>query len=389
VRDALVLKPLDGLEQVLAEALEQVHVQAALGAQALGQGLVTSVLHEESHPVAHPHRVEQLDDVLVAELPQHLPLAQEPLVLLGIEGELERALLAIALHEEDHRRRALAEAALHQPAALQAVALVRGRRVARHPVFRRRCELVLDRLQVGEKVGDRVEAARDFRVGAVLDEEAEMLAGAVQDRRDLEPPALAQALGQLGEGRSRRLAGEEMVGDGAETEDVELLAAGVGIGARLGRHVGGGRRLDQLAEVEGGRHSAAGGGAEVARTRLPVEDLHAGDGGLRVEHQDALGAQRAVDELPGVRVLEGLGHLAEESQPEVDVEALGVFDQEVVEADGVHVVLEDEGRPELVLGVVDGFEDAWVLDALENLELALSGPRHGLTGARRPGGYRV
>jgi hypothetical protein len=58
----------------------------------------------------------------------------------------------------------------------------------------------------------------------------------------------------------------------------------------------------------------------------------------------------------------------------------------VVEADGVGVVLEDEGRPQLVLGVVHGLEDARVLDAFQDLELALGSPRQGLAGARRLGG---
>ena len=52
VRDALLLEPVDGLEQVLAEALEQLEVEAALVAQALGERLVAGLRHEEAGAVA-------------------------------------------------------------------------------------------------------------------------------------------------------------------------------------------------------------------------------------------------------------------------------------------------------------------------------------------------
>ena len=116
---------------------------------------------------------------------------------------------------------------------------------------------------------------------------------------------------------------------------------------------------------------------------LPVEELDARRRRLRVQHEHALRAQGAVDELLLVGVLERLGDLPQQAEAQVDVEALAVLEQEVVEAHGRRVVLEDERGAELVLVVVDRAEDARVLDALEDLELALGGPRQHLRAPRR------
>ena len=176
----------------------------------------------------------------------------------------------------------------------------------------------------------------------------------------------------------RALAGgppaEEVVGDRPQREDVGRLGRRLRVEQRLGGHVDGRLAIDQLLDVDRG----AGGGLGLADADLPVEDLEPGDLGVGVHDQDALRRQRPVDDPLGVGVADGVGDLAEQLQPRAGRELRPPRRQVVVEPHRPGLVGEQQRRAELVVLVVAGVEDAGVVEALEDAELARRRPLHPL-----------
>ena len=75
-----------------------------------------------------------------------------------------------------------------------------------------------------------------------------------------------------------------------------------------------------------------------------------------------------------VGVAHHLGELADEIDPGGERELPIPLGEEVVEPDGGGIMLEDDGRPEFVAGVLHGPEDARALQVFDELELADGGP---------------
>ena len=110
----------------------------------------------------------------------------------------------------------------------------------------------------------------------------------------------------------------------------------------------------------------------VVRAGLPVEYLELRPGGVPIQDQYLLGTQGAVEETALVRVLQCLGQLAQEVEPGLEVQPVTALAREkVIQAFGVGVVLEDEGRP--LLGGREQLyaQDAVVGDSVEQFVLAL------------------
>jgi hypothetical protein len=165
-----------------------------------------------------------------------------------------------------------------------------------------------------------------------------------------------------------------------EAEDVQAGAV-LRLGLRgFRRQIDQAGVLDVLLDVHGAADRAArridGVAAlrALARARLPVHDARpwrcAGD----ILNQDALRAQGAVVEALLVGVLQGLGQVTDDLQALVYVEQLAHlahFAQQEVEPDRLGVVIEDQRRAEFAVLVVLDLDDARVVDAFEDLELAL------------------
>ena len=104
----------------------------------------------------------------------------------------------------------------------------------------------------------------------------------------------------------------------------------------------------------------------------PVEDFQPGPFGVRIDHQHLLRRQGTVVEATLVRVLQRLRQLAQQVQARRQVQVAGVAAfEEVVQAFGVRVVLEDEGGSLLRAGEGLDAENAVVGDAVEQLVLPL------------------
>jgi hypothetical protein len=133
-----------------------------------------------------------------------------------------------------------------------------------------------------------------------------------------------------------------------------------------------------------------GGVTDVARCRLPVHQAQVQCTAANAMDEDALRPQRAVIQALGVGVLQRLRDVAHQLQALRDREVLAVVAQQVIQAYGLGVVIEDQGRAEFGLLVVLDLQDAGVVDAFEDLELAarLANARGADLRARR-GGHRV
>ena len=220
----------------------------------------------------------------------------------------------------------------------------------------------------------RVVAGEHVGAGGELDEFLLPRAAAVHHVRQAQALADAQLLGQVQHRLGGRLAAEELVGDAAEREHIQARAVrGVGAG-RLRREVDHPRVFDVVLDVLGAGRAVHGvwrcGVTDVARRGLPVHQAQVQRTAADAMDEDALRPQGAVVEALGVGVLQRLGDVAHQLQALRDREVLAVVAQQVIQAHGLGVVIEDQRRAELGLLVVLDLQDARVVDAFEDLELA-------------------
>ena len=248
---------------------------------------------------------------------EHLGLALDALAMGGVDRDLEDELLrALALsHDQRVRRAAPAEAADDDEPPLEYVAglghaRVHGRLARLDP------PLLLGVRQVYEELVHGFDAAADIGVGARADQLLEVTAGTVEGVGKAQPVARPQLLGQLERRGGGRLAGEQVVGDGAEREHVVVRCRHGRALERLGREVDLGRVGDVVVEVPRAGGALRRGGARVAAAAgLPVHDLDPRARRIQIAHEHALRGERPVVEALAVGVAKCLGQLAEEVEP--------------------------------------------------------------------------
>ena len=365
VGDAVPLQRGDRLEQVVAEPLEQLQPEPGLLAEPLGQRLVARLVEHQDGPALDLADVVQADDELAADPLQGLGLVAEPAVDLRVAGDLQHELLVAAAGQQGDAGGPLAEEPLDDEAALDAVAGPGRRRVDLGPGVGRR-QLVLDVVEQLEEVGRGRHPGVDVGVGAPADQLLQLGPGAVEDRREPQAAVLGERPVDLGGRRARRPAGEEVVGDRPEREDVGRLGRQPRVVQGLGGHVDRRLAIDEVLDVDRGGRGRLG----LADADLPVEDLQPRDRGFGVHHQDALRRQGPMEDPLGVGVANGIGELSRQLQPGRRRQGLAAGGQVVVEPHRPGLVGEQQGRAELVVAVVAGVEDAGVVERLEDAELA-------------------
>ena len=102
VRDALALQVVHRLDQLAAEALQQVQRQPALVAQQGRQRLLARVAQQQRGAPGDAERLAVGDDVLVVQPGQHLAFGHQPLVVRDIQRHLEHEVFvtAVAAHQQ-------------------------------------------------------------------------------------------------------------------------------------------------------------------------------------------------------------------------------------------------------------------------------------------------
>ena len=213
-----------------------------------------------------------------------------------------------------------------------------------------------------------------------------------------QPQALpdAQLFGQVEHRLGGRLATEKLVGNAAEREHIQARAeSGIGT-VRLRRQIDHPRVLDVILDM-----LSAGcavnrirrcGIAGIAGRGLPVHQAQVERTAADAIDEDALGPQSPVVEALRVGVLERFSDVADELQSLGDREIFPDVPvaQPMIQTNRLGIVVEDERGAEFGLFVVLDLQDARVVDAFEDFELAarLANPR-GTNLRARCLGYRV
>ena len=152
--DALLLEVIDDVEQVHAEPLEMLDVEASFLAQPLAQGLdpILALVdedrpHQKAGVLADLDKLAELDDVLVPELLQNLGFVLDASVLLGVARGLEHVVLPAALDQQGDRAGALPKTLEDGESAGEQISLLCLCRVE-DVLMLGRGELVLDDIEV-------------------------------------------------------------------------------------------------------------------------------------------------------------------------------------------------------------------------------------------------
>ncbi len=237
VRDRLAFEIADRREQVRPPAFEVAETQAALIVQPMSERPFGGVRKDQTRVARDIDRLAMYcDDRAVPQLAEDLALLADAVVASRVGCDFQDALLGVGVaHEQRDGGRAAAEA----PDDLEprdAVTRLSGERMdlLGFVVLLRFGELLLDEGDPVDEICDRGGPLGRVARRCVTDEGGEVLTGAVEDRRDLQGPVSLQAVGQRRERGRRWLAGEDVVGDRAEREDVQELRIGVGDRERLG-----------------------------------------------------------------------------------------------------------------------------------------------------------
>jgi len=368
--DAPPLQILQGGQEVVAEPLQQVQVQVPLFQQPRSQRLAPRGLQHQAHPAGDRNGAHQAHEVPVVKPRQDLGLGGQPGVVGQIAGQLQHPLLILVQNQEGHRDAALAQAPQDHQVVGQAVARsgiqgVGGRLVLHVLGGAQALEDVVDLLE--ERLGAGGTLAH-LGSGAAEDQVVQFLGHAVLDRRKPQAAVLFQQLAQAHVGRRRGTPGEDGVTQGAQREDVGILARLVGRAERLGSHVGGGLGLHQLMHVD------RAGRAAFDRPGLPVAHLQLRVLAIRGVHLDAEGAEAPMQHLPGVGVAQGFHDLAPQIQALLDSQRVEVGVQELLQAQRVRLVLEDQRRAMLVHPEVLRAQDSRVAEGLDQPVLPFGGP---------------
>ena len=93
--------------------------------------------------------------------------------------------------------------------------------------------------------------------------------------------------------------------NGTEGENIGCLGDFTGIGNCLGRHVHERLRFDQVLDVR----NSGRGRSRVSDTDLPIIDLKRRDDRLGIGDEDALGAQRSMDDPFAMGIADCVGDL--------------------------------------------------------------------------------
>ena len=169
VGDAFAFQEDDGLQQVFAEALEQVEAEPAFFADALAQGLVAGLVQEDGRAIAELKDAVAADDQRAVELLENLAFVADAVVVVGIDGDLGDELLVVLPDQQGGCRRTRAELPNDFITARQDVARLCMGGIA-DKLVARRGQFVFDLVEELDELGGGVEAVADIRVGAVLDQ---------------------------------------------------------------------------------------------------------------------------------------------------------------------------------------------------------------------------
>ncbi len=201
--DPLLLEVIHDVEQVHAKSLEMLDVETSLLTKSLTQGFnpILGLVdedwsHQEGGVIADLDELAEFNDVLVPELLENLGFVLDTSVLLRFARGFEHVVDSGALDEECSRAGALTQTLLDRESAGEQISLLGLSRVA--DILMLGCgELVLDDIEVFEKIGDRVDPARHVGMSRKPDQILKACSGTIHDRTDLQTLGFSELVAQF------------------------------------------------------------------------------------------------------------------------------------------------------------------------------------------------
>lgn len=86
---------------------------------------------------------------------------------------------------------------------------------------------------------------------------------------------------------------------------------------------------------------------------LPIENLYAGRGRIRIRDQDGFRAERAMDDFLAVRVMDSVGDRAHQMHSRIDAKRVLALFEIMIEPHRIGVVTEYNGRPQFTLNQIE------------------------------------
>jgi len=99
MRDTLFFEIVDNIQEVFAEALQQIDVQPPFFTESLTKRLLSGAMHQDTHAIADVEHIAVFDDMLMPRLLQDLALVFQTLIVFRIAYHLEDKFLAVTFDE--------------------------------------------------------------------------------------------------------------------------------------------------------------------------------------------------------------------------------------------------------------------------------------------------
>ena len=379
-----------GDEQVVAEPLELVVGQPALGPQqgsqrAAVEVLPAAILEIQHGPIAEqPRFAECADDDAAADDVEDMRLGPQCRGLVLVECDLQDACLVHVavvgvrhpLDEQGPGGRARPEHASDLPVAVEGLPRGRDERVlARHRLWL--CVLLVGAVQTAQERLGRVETLTGVAAGGGEHQRVERVGDRVVDPVRVQAAVGGEPVDQRAAPGRRRLPGKDEVRDRPEPEDVKVDRVGIGR-VDLRRQVDAGHVPDVVTAERRHAQRRADRLLEVPRGGLPVDHPQYGIRSVLASgHVDRTGREPPVVERAAMGVSDGFGQLADQVQPDLVGEPLAVHGEVGVEPEVRGVVMEQDRRAAVVVPDLHRLCDPAVRDALQDLVLAAGRPLDG------------
>jgi len=306
---------------------------------------------------------------MLMKLGENSPLVGDSFVVLGGGRDLQDEVLAAVFGQERDRAGALSEAPDDSISLGEQLTGGGGGRIFDRVGIGRR-GVTLHLVERFQELGDRTHPVADLGVRRPADQVLQIVRGAVDDRSDREPLVFAQLLTEFERIGRGGLPRKDQIGDRSERKEIELRFERVDR-AGFRSEIDSGLFVEQVIGMSGRRDVSRTrfGAAEATTAELPVEDLQSRAIGVGGRDEDRARAERAMEDLLLVRETECFGELANEVDPLRQIERRAAAAEEVIQADRLGIVLEDDGTAEIMLVTILDAQDTGVSQVLEELEL--------------------
>ena len=310
----------------------------------------------------------------IIELGQHLALAGDTVIVLGVHSDLHDILTVVFCHQKRHSGRTRAKLSEDLIATRQYIVGF-GLGGITHELIGGCCQFVFDLIQMLQEVLNGLHANANVGISAILNQFIERLRSTIDHSTHPKTTLISELLSQGHEVLSRRLTRKKVIAYGTEREYILMFTKTVSINHGLWRHEQTSGIVRELLNMD--RRSDLMGDKRLAADSLTIPQLPVGDDSpwgpaLGVQNKDRPGAQCAMYDVLSVCEADSFTNLADEVQTLVISQSVFLLNDVVIQPDRVWMMLKYDGRAKLVIGELHGPQYTPMLKSLQQPELTLS-----------------